>query len=91
LANIQSRAEALTGDAKNALLAKLESKEFQDDVKAAPGRAFTAIKGFVGSDEVKSASKSALDAFKAALESDEMQALKSRAAQAVNEAMKKKP
>jgi hypothetical protein len=90
LANLQNRAEALTGDAKKAVLAKLESKEFQDDVKAAPARAFAAMKGFVESDEVKSASQSAVNAFKAALESDEVKALKNRANQAVKEAMKKK-
>ena len=89
LANIQSRADALAGDAKKAVLAKLESKEFQDDVKDAPKRAFAAVKGFVESEEVKSASMSAMNAFKAALESDEVKALKNRASQAVKEAMKK--
>ena len=89
LVDIQNRADALAGDAKKAVLAKLESKEFQDDVKAAPKRAFAAVKGFVESEEVKSASKSAINAVKAALESDEVKALKNRASQAVKEAMKK--
>ncbi len=90
LANLQIRAEALTGDTKKAVLAKLESKEFQDEVKTAPARAFATMKEFVESDEVKSASPSAIDAFKAALESDEVKALKNRANQAVKEATKKK-
>lgn len=90
LADIKSRATSLTGEAKKAIQSKLESKEFQDDVKAAPGRAFSAVKSFVESDEVKSASKSTVEAVKAALASDEAKALKKRAADALKEAMKKK-
>lgn len=90
LANLKNRANDLTDDAKKVVLAKLESKEFQDEVKAAPARAFSAMKGFVESEEVKSASKLAVNAFKAALESNEVKALKDRANQAVKEALEKK-
>ena len=94
---VQSKANTWQADAKRvpSMLAsvvkeKLESEEFQREMKQAPSRAFNALKGFVESEEVKAASGSLWKAVKATMESDEMKALQSRASQAVKESLENK-
>lgn len=94
---VQSKSKNWQEDAKKApstlslaLKEKFESEEFQAELKMAPGRAFSAFKGFMESEEVKSASGSVWNALKTTMQSDEVKALKSRASQAVKETLEAK-